>query len=124
MKIDRRAVVAALPFSLFFAGSLRAQSKHKHPAHGHKHSWDGRWRGNWGGQASEATSILIVNNKVVSYDYQGATTPVSSPSTVTPTTFSYQTNSVTVVLNRTGATTATASLHSSMGDATAKLTKQ
>ena len=122
MTIDRRTIVAALPLSLLFASSPQAKPKHKH--HGHKHSWDGRWSGNWGGQAAEATSILIVDNKVVSFDYRGATTPVSTPSRVTPTTFAYETNGVSIILNRTGPTTATASLRSSMGDATAQLTKR
>jgi hypothetical protein len=120
MSIDRRAVLAAMPLSFFVASYAEANPKHKH----HHHSWDGKWSGNWGGQASEATSIRIVNNKVVSYDYHGATTPVSAPSTVTPTTFSYQVNGVSVSLTRTGATTATASLRSSMGEATAQLIRQ
>jgi hypothetical protein len=42
---------------------------------------------------------------------------------VTPTTVSYGTD-VTVIIKRTGASTATASLHSAMGDATAELKRQ
>ncbi len=120
MSIDRRTVLAALPLSFAFAKSSQAKPKHKH---GH-HSWDGKWSGNWGGQESESTSIMIVNNKVVSYDYRGVTTPVSAPSTATPTTFSYEVNGVAISLTRTGAKTATASLRSSMGEATAQLTRQ
>jgi hypothetical protein len=120
MNIDRRAVLAALPLSFFVASYAQANPKHKH----RHHSWDGNWSGNWGGQASEATSIRIVNNKVVSYDYRGATTPVSVPSIATPKTFSYEVNGVSISLTRTGAKTATASLRSSMGDGTAELTRQ
>jgi hypothetical protein len=120
MTINRRAVIAALSLSVFLAGSLHAAPKHR--SHHSHHSWNGTWSGKWGNQDSEATSITIVNNKVVSYQYRGATTPVSA-STVTPTTVSYGTD-VTVIIKRTGASTATASLHSAMGDATAELKRQ
>ena len=124
MTIDRRAVVAAPPLSFFLGGSLQAEPQDRHPSHGNKLSWDGKWSGKWGGQESEAeaTSITIVNNKVVSYEYRGVSKPVSA-STVTPTTVSYG-NVVTVIIERIGATTATASLHSPLGDANAELTRQ
>src|SRR5262249_18548137 len=103
--------------------SVDAASKHEHASRDDKLSWDGRWSGNWGGQESEATSVIIVNNNVVSYEYHGVSTPVSA-SITTPTTVSYGNNGITVVITRIGATTAMASLHSPMGDTTAQLTKQ
>lgn len=121
MTIDRRAVLAALPLSFFLAGSLRAAPKHRwrHSSH----SWDGTWSGNWGGSASQATSITIVRNKVVSYTYLGASTAVSA-SNVTATRVTYGENGVRVVLTRTGHRTATGSLYSSQGNATAALIRQ
>jgi Spy/CpxP family protein refolding chaperone len=121
MTIDRRAIVAALALSFLFASAPQAAPKH-HGRHSH-HSWDGTWSGHWGGSAAQATSITIANNKVVSYTYQGASTPVSA-SAVTPTKASYESNGVRVVLTRTGSKTANASLHSSHGNATARLTRQ
>jgi hypothetical protein len=121
MMIDRRAVLAALPFSFFLAGSAQAASKRR--SHHSNYSWDGTWSGSWGGSASEATTITIVRNKVVSYTYQGASTAVSA-SNVTATTVTYGENGVRVVLTRTGPKTAGASLHSSQGDTTAVLTRQ
>ena len=119
MTIDRRAIVAAFALSFFFAISPQAAPKHHHS----HHSWDGTWSGHWGGSAAQATSITIANNKVVSYTYQSASTPISA-STVTPTKVSYESNGVRVVLTRTGGKTANASLHSSHGNATARLTRQ
>jgi hypothetical protein len=119
--IDRRAVSAALPLSVFLAGFARAAPKRR--SHPSNHSWDGTWSGNWGGSASQATSITIVKNKVVSYTYRGASTAVSA-STVTPTTVIYGENGVRVVLTRTGTKTAAGSLHSSQGDTTAALMRQ
>lgn len=121
MTIDRRALIAAVSVSFLFASSLQAAPRH-HSHHSH-HSWDGTWSGHWGGSAQQATSITIANNKVVSYTYQGASTPVST-STVTPTRVSYESNGVRVVLTRAGSRTANASLHSSHGEGTAKLTRQ
>jgi hypothetical protein len=83
--------------------------------------WDGTWSGLWEG--SEATSITIENNKVVSFEYQGVSTPVAS-SRVTPTKVTYGDNGVTVTLTKTGNSSAFATIHSPQGDATAKLTKQ
>jgi len=85
--------------------------------------WDGTWSGAWGGKASEATSVTIANNKVVSYQYQGATHPVAS-SKVTPTNIIYDDQGVTVTLIKKSETTASAALHSDQGDATAELTRQ
>ena len=121
--IDRRAVLAAIPISLFLAGSVDAALEHRHSSQNAKASWDGTWSGNWGGQEAQATSVTIVNNNVVSFQYNGVSTPVSA-STVTPTTVSYEYNGVSVVMTRAGATAATASLHAPMGDATARLTRR
>jgi hypothetical protein len=123
MAIDRRAFVAALPFSVLPAGFAQATAKREPAPDDDAVSWDGTWSGNWGGQEWEATSITISNNQVVSFEYHGVSTPISA-SAVTPTTVSYEHNGVTVTLTRTGATTAMATLHSWMGDATARLTRQ
>ena len=122
MMIDRRAVMAAIPISLFFAESVAAAPKHRHASHRRKFSWDGTWSGNWGGQKSEATSVTIANNRVVRFEYNGVSSV--SASTVTPTTVSYNYNGVSVMMRRTAVTTAMASLHGPMGNATAQLTKQ
>jgi hypothetical protein len=86
-----------------------------------KSGWDGTWSGMWGG--SQATSITIEDNKVVSFEYQGATTPVTS-SRVTPTKVTYGDNGVIVTMTKTGASSALATIHSPQGDATAKMTRQ
>jgi hypothetical protein len=112
MIVGRRGFFFAVPLALFVAGSAQAAPRH---------SWDGTWSGAWGG--SNPTSITIAGKRVVSYVYQGMTTPVVR-SHVTPTKVVYGDNGVTVTLIRTGKTTASASLHSQQGDATAQLTKQ
>jgi hypothetical protein len=116
MTIGRRTFVAAIALAFLCVGAGEAAPKHHS-----RHSWNGTWSGKWGGQ--EPTSITIANNKVVSYQYQGVTTPVAS-SNVTPRTVTYGNNGVTVVLTRTGAKTASASLHSLQGDATAELVRE
>jgi hypothetical protein len=123
MIIDRRVLMAAIPISLLLAGPAEATIEHRHLPPRATFSWDGTWSGNWGGQESEATSVTIHGNKVVSFEYRGVSTPVSA-STVTPTTVSYNYNGVSVTLTRAGATTAAASLHGSMGEATARLTRR
>ena len=112
MKINRRMVFASIPLSLLFASSLQAAPKS---------SWDGTWSGSWGGR--DPTSITIAGKRVVSYEYQGVSTPVAK-SKVTPKRVTYISNGTTVTLTKTNKTTAFATLHSSQGDATAKLTKQ
>lgn len=119
MLIDRRVVMATIPISLFLAGSAEATIDRRHRPPDATSSWDGTWSGNWGGQESQATSVTIHGNKVVSFEYRGVSTPVSA-SKVTPTTVSYSYNGVSVTLTRASATTAAASLHGSMGDATAR----
>jgi hypothetical protein len=106
-------VFASIPLSLLFASSLQAAPKS---------SWDGTWSGSWGGR--DPTSITIAGNRVVSYEYQGVSTPVAR-SKVTPKRVTYKSNDgTTVTLTKTSKTTAFATLHSSQGDATAELTKQ
>jgi hypothetical protein len=114
MTFRRRTLLAALPLSVLFIGSVYAAPRF---------SWDGTWSGKWGGQDAQSTSVTIANNKVVSYQYQGVSTPVSA-SKVTATTVTYEDRGVSVVLKRTSDRTAEASLHSSQGDATAVLTRQ
>src|SRR5579872_6387682 len=116
MIIERRAVVAAISLSLLFTGCPQAKPKHKDAQQiDSQLPWDGTWSGNWGGQESEATSVTIVNNNVVSFEYRGASTP---------TTVSYEHDQVSVTMTRTGPATAMASLHSAMGEATAQLTRR
>ena len=86
-----------------------------------KTGWNGIWSGAWGG--SRPTSITIAHNRVVSFEYEGASTPVAT-SKVTPTRVTYGHEGVTVTLTRTSDTTASAALHSDQGDATAELTRQ
>ena len=123
MAIDRRALVAAIPLSFLLAGFAEATPRRERALGGDDVSWDGTWSGNWGGDEWQATSITIADNQVVSFEYHGVSTPISA-STVTPTTVSYEHNGVTVTITRTGAKTAMASLHSWMGDTTARLTRQ
>jgi hypothetical protein len=113
-------VFASIPLSILFAGSLQAKTKHYHHVHP-RSSWEGTWSGAWGG--SQPTSITIAGNRVVSYTYQGASTPVTS-SRVTPTRITYVGNGSTVTMVRTGNTTASATLHSQQGEGTAQLTRQ
>jgi hypothetical protein len=88
-----------------------------------KSGWNGTWGGAWGGKASEATSVTLSGDKVVSYTYQGTSTPVTM-STVTAKSVSYGDNGTVVVLTKTGKNTAFATLHTIQGDATAQLTKE
>ena len=124
MIITRRMVFAAIPLSILFASSLQAAPK-RHVRHARyavpKGSWEGTWSGAWGG--SQPCSVTIAGNRVVSYEYQGASTPVTK-SRVTPKTVTYEGTGATVTLTRTGTTTALATLHSQQGDATAQLTRQ
>lgn len=84
-------------------------------------AWDGTWRGSWGGSAP--TSITIAHNRVLSYEYQGVSTPVVR-SRVTRKRVTYGDNGTTVILTKTSSTTAFAKLHSPQGDATAELLKE
>ena len=124
MIISRRMVFAAIPLSILFASSLQAAPKRheRHVRHAAlTSSWEGTWSGAWGG--SQPCSVTIAGNRVVSYEYQGASTPVTK-SRVTPKTVTYEGTGATVTLTRTGAKTALAKLHSQQGDATAQLTRQ
>src|ERR1700722_16094033 len=112
MIISRRMVFAAIPLSILFASSLQAAPKRhvRHERHAaHASSWAGTWSGSWGG--SQPTTITIEGTRVVSYTYQGAATPVTK-SHVTPKTVTYEGQGTTVTMTRTGATTASATLHS------------
>jgi hypothetical protein len=86
-----------------------------------KTGWDGTWAGLWGG--SRPTSITIGRKKVVSYEYEGVSTPVAT-STVTQRTVTYGDNGTIVTLTKTSKTTALATLHSPQGDTTATLTRK
>lgn len=121
MNIVSRSLFLAASLSLVFAGAADAKSRHKSPSHSVGSSWDGTWSGAWGGR--DPTSITISGNRVVNYQYGGATTPVSS-SRVTAKRVAYSDNGNSVVMVRTGANTANAKLHSSQGDGEATLTRQ
>jgi hypothetical protein len=121
MKMHR--LLLAIPLSLALAGSAQAAVKHHKAHHKAKHvggSWDGVWSGAWGGR--DPASIKIAGNRVVSYDYGGSTTPVHG-SRVTAKTVSYNGKDSSVVMTRTGATTAHAKLHSTQGDGEADMTR-
>ena len=121
MNIVSRSLFLAASLSLAFAGAADAKSRHKSHSHSVGSSWDGTWSGAWGGR--DPTSITISGNRVVNYQYGGATTPVSG-SRVTAKRVAYSDNGNSVVMVRTGATTANAKLHSSQGDGEATLTRQ
>jgi hypothetical protein len=59
----------------------------------------------------------------MSYEYGGASTPVSA-SANTKGVITYGDNGVLVTMTRKSSKTAFATLHTSQGDATAKLTRQ
>lgn len=81
------------------------------------------WDGTWGGKATETTSVTVAANKVVSYTYQGASTPVAT-STVTLKSLTYGDDCTVVTLTKTGRKTTFAALHTMQGDATAQLTRE
>ena len=93
MKLSNRWLVAALLFSSFSSSALAAP----------KSTWDGIWSGAWGG--SRPTSVTIANEQVVSYEYGGASTPVSA-STVTASLITYGDKGTVVTIRKTGKTTA------------------
>jgi hypothetical protein len=117
-----RIAFAAVSLSLALAPSGQAATKHmkagRHVAMG---SWDGRWAGAWGG--NDPTAITIKGGHVVSYEYGGATNPVSS-SKVTAKRVVYGENDIVVTMTRTGAKTAHATIKSSQGNGTAELVRQ
>jgi hypothetical protein len=85
--------------------------------------WDGTWSGAWGGKSTEATSVTVAGKRVVSYEYQGVSHPVTN-SKLTATRITYEDQGNAVTLTKTSNTTAHAALHSGQGDATAELTRQ
>jgi hypothetical protein len=111
MKRPFRWLLVAVMVTAFSPAALAAS----------KTGWDGTWSGSWGGSAP--TSVTIVKKRVVSYEYQGVSTPVAT-SKVTPTKVTYGDDGTTVTLTRTSKTTAFAKLHGPRGNATAKLTKE
>jgi hypothetical protein len=106
-------IFAALLFAVSSSAALPAS----------KEGWTGTWAGAWGGKESESTSVTVEGKKVVSYTYQGTAHPVAA-SNVTPSKIVYEDQGITVTLIKKSETTASASLHSDQGDATATLTRQ
>jgi hypothetical protein len=114
MNINRRMVVPSILLPILLVGSVQGASRT---------GWDGTWSGAWGGKATEATSITIAGQRVVSYEYQGVSHPVAN-SKVTPAKITYEDQGNTVTLIRKSETTASAALHSDQGDGTAELTRK
>ena len=85
-----------------------------------KSGWDGIWTGAWGGRAQ--TSIQISKNRVVRYEYQGTSVPITKQS-VSANSVSFGSSSYTVTLTSTGPNTATATYSGAQGEAAADLTK-
>lgn len=86
-------------------------------------SWDGRWTGAWGG--SSPTAVIIRDNRVVAYEYNGAMNPVSV-SHVTTKEIVYDSSSrdAVVTMTRTGPNNARATIKSLLGTGTAELVRQ
>ncbi len=113
MKPDRRAILIAVPLALLAAmRAPRAASS----------SWDGVWTGLWGG--ADETSIAIVDGKVASYSFKGATQPVDTLS-VADDKLSFGTKVFTITLTRVSDTRARAAFQSNtMGVTKADLTRK
>ena len=87
--------------------------------------WDGTWGGAWGGDAEQPTTVTVAGNRVISYTYQGLSYPVPVGSVrVTATRIIYDKQGVSVILIKTGARTARATLHSGTNYTTAVLKLQ
>ena len=84
-------------------------------------SWDGRWAGAWGG--NDPTAVIIKGNRVVAYEYGGATNPVQH-SKATGNRIVYGEADIVVTLTRTGPNTARATIKSGQGSGTAELTRK
>lgn len=86
-------------------------------------TWDGRWTGAWGGD--QPTAVIVKDNRVVAYEYNGAMNPVAE-SRVTAKQIVYDSRSrdAVVTVIRTGPNQARATIKSFMGSGTAKLVRQ
>ena len=86
-------------------------------------SWDGRWTGSWGGGLP--TAVIIKDNRVVAYLYNGAMNPVSV-SHVTSKEIVYDSTSkdAVVTMTRTGPNNAHAVIKSWMGSGATDLVRQ
>lgn len=110
------------PLQWFFAAAMTVASASAALA-ASKTGWDGTWSGAWGGQPDQAGSVTIAGDRVVSFTYQGILHPVAS-SNVTPAAITYQDQGNIVTLTRLSPTTATATLQTPMGIATALYTRR
>jgi hypothetical protein len=111
--------VAALAVSMALAPGAEARARHSH--HAVAGSWDGRWAGSWGG--NDPTAVIVKGNKVVAYEYGGATNPVEW-SKVSASHISYGESNIVVTLTRTGANTAHATIKTGQGNGTAELIRK
>jgi hypothetical protein len=119
MGITRRHIAV---FALALALAPGVASAAKHRGHSSNGSWNGRWAGAWGG--SDPTAVIVKGNRVVAYEYGGATNPVAK-SHVTAKKIVYDGDGgVVVTLTRTGANTAHATINSSQGNGTAELVRK
>jgi hypothetical protein len=91
--------------------------------------WDGTWSGAWGGDPSQATSVTVAGNRVLSYTYQGVLHPMASNVTASQITYqerqiTYQDQGSTVTFTKRSETTAEAALRTPQFLATAVFTRQ
>jgi hypothetical protein len=86
-------------------------------------TWDGRWTGSWGG--GSPTAVVIRDNRVIAYLYNGAMNPVSV-SHVTANEIVYDSTSrdAVVTMTRTGPNNAHAVIKSLMGSGSTDLVRQ
>ncbi len=119
-----RTLAAAFALALGFAPAAASARHWTHAAHHHHHragSWDGRWAGAWGG--NDPTAVIIKGNRVVAYEYGGATNPVGW-SRVTARRISYGESNIVVTMTRTGPNSAHATIKTGQGKGTAELVRR
>jgi len=103
--IGRRFLLVAIPLALVV--SLAASRATPNGA------WDGSWTGSF--EHVSSLSLVVANDKVVSYSVAGAPIAVRY-TTATPTTLSFgDRDHFSVTLTRTGDTTASARAHGRNG---------
>ena len=121
MKVNGKlTAVFALALALAPVAASARHGVHHH-AGSKAGSWDGRWAGAWGG--NDPTAVIVKGNRVVAYEYGGATNPVSH-SHVTARRIVYGENNIVVTLTRTGPNKAHATIKSSQGAGTAEMVRQ
>jgi hypothetical protein len=113
---------AALALSVAHMPAADAATKHPRRHHAVGSGWDGRWAGAWGG--NDPCAVIVKGNRVVAYEYAGATNPVSK-SHVTAKRIVYEGDpGVVVTLTRTGPNKAHATIKAPQGSGTAELVRK